>query len=259
MGETLVVNLALQLYTVRNACDGNLERILEAVAQIGYRFVELAGYGGLSAEELKAHLSRLQIQAISSHISMEAIRRDFPGTVAEARLLGCQYITIPSAPQNVGNKEGDWRFFREELRFYASQFALSGIQLCYHNHAREFEPLESGRAPFEILFEREEPYALQFDVYWASFAGYRPEWVFEHAPAQCPMIHAKDMSAAPDKNDVAIGSGVLNWHEILESAKRKGVEWIIVEVDNPSGDPLDAARAGYEYCTKNFPQLIATR
>lgn len=248
--------LGLQLYTVRHAFGGDLRQILQAVAEIGYKIVELAGYGNTTVKQLRKALGELGIKAVSSHVSMETIRRDFPRVVAEAQELGCEWVAISSPPDNVKSQEGDWRFFREELRFYASQFQAYGLRLSYHNHAREFLTLETGRTPYDVLFEREEPYELQLDVYWASFADRSPEEVLKTTPARCHTIHIKDMSAPPSKDDTIVGAGILDWNAIFTAATEKGVRYLFVEVDNPKNDPIATAARGYQFCRQKLHDLL---
>ena len=47
-------NLGLQLYSVRNAMKGDFEGTLKKVSEMGYKYVEFAGYFGKTAEEIKA-------------------------------------------------------------------------------------------------------------------------------------------------------------------------------------------------------------
>lgn len=249
--------LGLQLYTIREACNKDIEAAIQAVAAIGYRYVELAGFGGLDAKEMRRLLERTGLKAISAHVPMEAIRRDFPGTARDLRELGCHYVTVPSPPANVGDEAGDWRFFREELRFYADQFAHAGLTLAYHNHGREFEPLRDGKRPIDLLFEQVEPYELQLDVYWAQYAGVDPANYLAKFPGKCSMIHVKDLAPSPDRRDTIVGSGILNWPHILSVAGERGVKYFIVEVDNPGDGAMELIAQGYGYLRQSFPAFFA--
>jgi sugar phosphate isomerase/epimerase len=248
--------LGLQLYTVRTACAGNLADILKAVAAGGFRCVEFAGYHGVPAATLREALTRNGMSAISSHVSLELMRRDYRGVVADARTLGCRYITVPSAPPEAGTRSGDWRSLREELRFYARLLAGSNMLLCYHNHAREFEPLDDGTCPFDVLFEDEELYFAQVDVYWAAYAGRDPGKLLGRLAGRCPTIHVKDMAASKSREPAIIGEGVLDWPSLIGTAQQAGVQCYIVEQDNPAGDPLESARASYAYLTQRFPAVF---
>ncbi|MGC8741037.1 MAG: sugar phosphate isomerase/epimerase family protein [Candidatus Sumerlaeaceae bacterium] len=251
-----MANVGLQLYTVRDACGGNLATAIEAVAAIGYRYVELAGLGGLDAQQLRQVLDGVAVQAVSAHVAMERIRREFSQVARELQVLGCRYVTIPAPPSNVGHTEGSWRFFREELRFYADQFRHFGLQLAYHNHAREFEPLEEGTRPVDILFESTEPYEQQLDVYWAQFAGLDPAVFLSSTPARCTTLHVKDLADSPAGSDTIVGAGVLDWRAILGSALRRGVRYFFVEVDNPGDKALELVAQGYRYLHENFADLF---
>ena len=46
----------LQLYSVRDVTDKNMEYALEKVAEMGYSFVEFAGFFGIPAKEIKRML-----------------------------------------------------------------------------------------------------------------------------------------------------------------------------------------------------------
>jgi sugar phosphate isomerase/epimerase len=43
----------------------------------------------------------------------------------------------------------------------------------------------------------------------------------------------KDMSSDPDRGDVTPGDGILPWSEIVAAGTQRGVEWYVVEEDNP--------------------------
>ena len=52
------INVGLQLYSVRNSMKEDFEGTLKAISEMGYEYVEFAGYYGKSAEEIKAILDR---------------------------------------------------------------------------------------------------------------------------------------------------------------------------------------------------------
>lgn len=245
-------HVGLQLYTVRDLCGENFEQTLRDVASLGYTTVEFAGLGEHSAEEVKCYLAATGLSAVSSHISIETIRREFPTVVRTAQTLGCKYITVPGPPVGIGKTAGEWRFFREELRFYAGQFAAAGLELCYHNHAREFDVLDEGFTPFAILFENAEPYFPQIDVYWAAFAGLKPDELILQCAGRCPMIHVKDMAHDSSRSDEIVGKGCLPWDKIVSAARHAGVRYYIVEQDKPRGSSLEAAATSL----KNLKQFL---
>jgi sugar phosphate isomerase/epimerase len=61
------------MYTLREEAGKDFIGTLEKVAQVGYQGVEFAGYGDLTASQLKAHLDRLGLKASGSHIGMDQL------------------------------------------------------------------------------------------------------------------------------------------------------------------------------------------
>ena len=54
--------LGLQLYSVRDFMEQDMEATLKAVSEMGYECVEFAGYFGKTAEEVKALLQKVLAQ-----------------------------------------------------------------------------------------------------------------------------------------------------------------------------------------------------
>ncbi|EAE5404739.1 sugar phosphate isomerase/epimerase, partial [Listeria monocytogenes] len=59
--------IALQLWSVKEACEDDFFGTLEKVAEMGYDGVEFAGYYGKSASEIKAKLAELGLEVAGSH------------------------------------------------------------------------------------------------------------------------------------------------------------------------------------------------
>ena len=60
-------NLGLQLYSVRGEMAKDFEGTIKKVAEIGYKYVEFAGYFNKSAEEIKAILKKYNLVCESVH------------------------------------------------------------------------------------------------------------------------------------------------------------------------------------------------
>src|SRR5690606_28562805 len=59
--------IGIQLYTVREETSKDLLGTLQRLSQIGFREVELAGYYGKSAKELRTMLTDLDLTPTSTH------------------------------------------------------------------------------------------------------------------------------------------------------------------------------------------------
>ena len=57
----------LQMYSVRDITDKDLDGALKKVAEIGYKFVEFAGFFGHSAQEVKDMLDKYGLRVSGTH------------------------------------------------------------------------------------------------------------------------------------------------------------------------------------------------
>ena len=67
---------------------------------------------------------------------------------------------------------------------------------------------------------------------------------WRNIPGRWELMHVKDMRKGTPtglftggtdvKNDVAVGTGMLNWPEILKAAKKTGVKYYFIEDESPS-------------------------
>ena len=74
--QTGKIPIGLELYTLREECKTNLPGMLSAVAKIGYKGVEFAGYHGHSAKDLRKMLDDNGIVACGTHTPYETVIGD---------------------------------------------------------------------------------------------------------------------------------------------------------------------------------------
>src|SRR6202008_4224953 len=120
------------------------------------------------------------------------------------------------------------------LNFADDQLEPSGLKAGYHNHNREFTPLE-GRRPMEVLAKNTKPsIMLQLDVGTCLEAGADPVAWIQANPGRIKSMHLKDW-APGDKADeksyrVLFGEGVAPWKEITAAAEAAGgIEFYLIE------------------------------
>ena len=223
-------DVALQLYTVRDALAGDFIGGLAKVADMGYRHVEFAGFGGHTASEIAQALNDLQMQASGAHVPV-SILDDDSKLIDELKTINCKHATIPWLPEEL---RASWPNIARRMNDFATSIAKRDIALGYHNHAMEFE--ENG---FSQLIEHAPDLNIQLDVYWAAKAGEDPvEWI-DRLAGRLPSIHCKDLGA--DGHDIELGEGVLDWKAILEAAERAGVRTLVIEMDTPRLEPMASA------------------
>lgn len=237
--------ISLQLYTVRDALAGDFLGGLAKVAEMGYSHVEFAGFGGCSAHQVARAMSSLGLLASGAHVPLSVLD-DIQPVLDDLREIGCTEATLPSVPEDM---RAAWVETATRLDECALKLAEHGIAFGYHNHAFEFEG-----GGYSILTGSTSHTNFQLDVYWAAKAGEDPvEWI-HRLSGRIPSIHCKDMGE--DGADIELGSGILNWQQILSAAKEAGVQTLVTEMDTPRMAPMQSARACLQGLTESFKSML---
>jgi sugar phosphate isomerase/epimerase len=236
--------IAVQLYTVRELAAEDLPGTLEAVAQVGFGAVELAGLPSIEAPALRDLLASNGLTPVGSHESLERLRADLEGVIERMTIVGCPRIVVPWLPDAERSTTADVRRVAAELGRMAKACDDRGIRLGYHNHAFEFEPLD-GTTVWDVLLESlPGTVELEIDVYWVAVAGRDPVDVIRAAGDRVRLLHMKDLAPGPDHADVTPGDGTLPWPDIIAAGTAQHAEWYVVEEDNPRDAIAEISRGG---------------
>lgn len=237
------IKVGLQLYTIRDFAVNHPEEALYKVAEYGYEGVEFAGYYGLSPEKMKKILDRAGLEAAGSHVALELLLEHTDEQLAYAKALGLNAITIPYLPKE---KMLDAQVLRS-IDTLCGQAEKQGIALSYHNHDFEFE--KQGDGLLLDAFIKELPaLRLELDTYWAAYAGTDAVEYMQRLGGRLQFVHVKDMFRQITDKDLNpnIGDGCMPIREIMQTAEKMNLEWAIVEMDNPSGEPMECVKTSLE-------------
>lgn len=251
--------IAVQMYTLRNVAT--LDEQLKIVHDAGVRAVETVGTQNVTAPELKQLLDKYSITAISTHVQLADLRKDADSVVAFNQALGNTHLVVPY----LGEKErptdaAGWTALGKELGALASKVQAKGMTLAYHNH--DFELVDfGGKTGLELLFEAAGPtLKSELDLAWVARAGYDPAAMLGKFSGRVFAVHAKDNAPKGEATDeggfAAVGQGVLDWKAILPAARKAGVQWYIIEHDQPR-DPAAVIQAGATYLREHLPASAA--
>ena len=236
-GQMRKDQIALQLYTLRRLSAVDLAGTLRAVADAGYRAVELAGLPDIDTAELKGMLDAHGLRVVASHEGIERLRDDAGAVAGRMAELGCPRVIVPWMPEADRATAADVGRFAVELGNHALWLARDGIALGYHNHDFEFKPLD-GTTVWEALLAGLPPEVeLELDVYWAAVGGRDPVTDIGAIADRVRLLHMKDRAVGSPPHDAPVGEGSLPFPAIIEAARAAGVEWYIVEQDEPA-EPL---------------------
>jgi len=238
--------IALQLYTVRQLAAQDLPGTLGAVAAAGYGAVELAGLPDVPAGELAALLDTAGLRVMASHEGIERLRDDLGAVVGRMAAVECPRVIVPWMPEDDRRDVDAVQRFAAELGSFAEALAPHGIRLGYHNHDFEFAPLEGTTVWDVLLAELPSSVELELDVYWAAVGGRDPVAEIRANPGRIRLLHMKDRAAGDEPHDAPVGDGVLPIPDLVEAARSSGVEWFVVEQDEPANPLVDIGRSlGY--------------
>lgn len=234
--------IALQLYSIRQAMSADPHGTLRAVAAMGYEAVEPLLYTGAQARAIRATLDQLGLVARSAHVPLAELAARFDEAADGLLAMGCQYIVVPYVSDELRGLVGG-RQLAATLNGLGAQAREHGLRLAYHNHDFEFAH-EDGGTMWELLAAETDPQlvAFELDVYWASVAGFDPAELIERFAGRIPLVHVKERAAGAPPRFGIIGEGVLDWGRILGAAERAGAEWYIVEHDSPENPLADMER-----------------
>jgi sugar phosphate isomerase/epimerase len=237
------IPIALQLYSVREACQEDLPGTLKAVAEMGYEGVDFAGYYGYDAKTIRTMLDDLGLKAAGCHTALSTLQGDaLAETVAFNQVLGNTYLVVPSLPEDYRDSADAWKRTAAIFNEIGERLAPEGMYTGYHNHHVEFTPYENGLTGWDILFGNTgERVVMQLDLGNALHGGGDPVAILKQFPGRALTLHLKEYAA--DKELVLIGDGDVAWDEVFEVVEGQGAtEWYIVEQENYPYPPLESCQ-----------------
>lgn len=232
--------ISIQMWTVRHAAEADLEGTLDALADIGYRKVELAGTYGRSATEFRKLLDRRHIRASSTHVGIDGV--DLNQAIADAKILGNKRSNVAWADYPT---IAEWEAFADRLEAAGKVYRRAGIGFGYHNHNQEFRLID-GTRPFDVITRRtsRRNVSIEIDLYWVVTGGADPVREFYKIAGRVKQYHVKDRK--PDGGFADLGEGTIDFPRIFRATWPLEVEEYIVENDEPV-DALKCAETGYNY------------
>ncbi len=238
--------VGLQLYSLREMqkTEG-VAATLDKAKSWGFKYVEVAGLGDLTPAQFKAELDKRGLVAIGSHFPYERLRDDIEGVARDTKALGMPYAGCAWLPHKAPFDEKQCREAAAVLNRAGAALARHGIKFYLHNHGYEFQPFGKGTL-FDLLMAETDPQTVffQMDVLWVVLPGQDPVKLLEKYPRRWLLMHLKDLkkgvplgslSGSTDlTNDVALGSGQVDFPKLLRTAQRIGVQYYFIEDESPT-------------------------
>jgi sugar phosphate isomerase/epimerase len=239
----------LQLYSLRTELATNVPGTLDEVKSWGVKNVELAGTYNLTPEQFKAQLDAHGLTAVSGHFPYDDYRTNLVGVIRDAKILGLKYVGCAWIPHDV-NQPFDEKTCREAIAVFnhaGEVLARHGLTFFYHTHGYEFQPYHGGTL-LDLMMKATNPKYVHFqmDVFWIVHPGQDPVVLLKKYGKRWELMHLKGMRDSTPTglltgqtdvtNDVALGTGKIDYAPILREAKKIGIKWYFIEDESPSSE-----------------------
>lgn len=221
------IPVGVQLYSVREAAARDLPAVLQALAKIGFKGVEFAGYYGWEKKpaELRKLLDDNGLKCCGTHTPLETVTGDALKATAELnRILGNPYLIVPSL--TVEGAEA-WKAMAATFDEIAAKAEALGARVGYHAHQWDFRKLGE-TTPWEIFFDNTGgDVIMQIDTGNCMQGGGDPVAMLKKYPGRSTTVHLKDFGGT---GETVIGEGQVRWAEVFDACEGAGgTAWYIVE------------------------------
>ena len=245
-GKSFKGPAGLQLYSLRGMFKSKgVPATLDLVRKWGFKYVETGGTYGVTDAEFKAELQRRGLVWISSGFPYQRLRDDLDSVVREATLRGVVYVGCAYISHKPPFDEKQCREAATVFNRAGKALAEHGLHFYYHNHGYEFAHHGDGSL-FDLIAAETDPRHVQFevDVLCTFHPGQNPGQLIGKYASRVCMLHLKDLRKsvptgldAPKialTDDVAVGTGQIDWQPLLRAAQKAGVKYYFIEDESPS-------------------------
>jgi len=231
------VPIGLQLYTIGADLRRDMAGSLAAVAKLGYKGVEFAGFNNVEAKDIRKMLDENGLQAIGCHTALNTLQGDeFDKTVEFNKTIGNPRLIVPSLANNYTNSRMTIEGAADIFNTIAAKLKPLNMRTGFHCHPGEFRQVE-GATVWDTFFSRaDKSVIMQCDLGHMGTADADQVAYLNKYPGRAVTVHVKPAHAAPLLGDTADTN---KWPEIFKACETAGgTEWYIVEYDGGSMDKV---------------------
>jgi sugar phosphate isomerase/epimerase len=260
--------ISVQLYSIHQALDRDLDGSLARLADIGVRAVEAFDFVR-RADALKESFDRHGLSSPTAHaILIEEDGVATPDgllsvppaeeTFAAAELLGVRVVFDPFVAPHRWTSLTDVKRNADRLNALAYQAADHGLRVGYHNHDHELTSQIDGRSALEAFADLLDPSVLlEVDLYWAAAGGVDPVSLVRSLGDRVHAVHVKDGPMRPGisartlpTDQLPAGRGDVPLAAVLSEAH--SIAYAVIEFDHYEGDIFEGITESYRFLTSTL-------
>lgn len=263
--------MGLQLYCVRDEMKADPLSTLQALAEIGFKYVEHANYVdrkfyGWTPKEFKKVLDDLGMKMPSGHTVMapqhwDASKMDFTDawkhTLEDAAFMGQKLVISPWLDESLRKTYDDTLRYMEVFNKSGELCKKSGMRFGYHNHDFEFSQKLNGITLYDIILKNTDPALVvqQLDIGNLYNGGAKAIDIVTQYPGRFVSMHVKDEIAATKGHEkyesTILGAGIVGTKEVIDLGRKNGTTHFIIEQESYQGKkPMDCMKEDYEIMKK---------
>ena len=267
--------IGIQLYSLRRLMPENDRRAVRNMfnwlGRAGYTEVEMAGYYGFTAQQVRTWIDDAGLRAVSGHDGLNLDVPDgqwesaYQATLEGAKTLGQQFTGVAwhPGPHTVER----YKFLADRFNKAARMASKAGLQFFYHNHDFEFSNKQPDGTPlYDILLNETDANLVKFelDLYWIVVGGESPLDYLSRDPARWPLYHVKDKTwkdrPENENNWEDVGPGSIDFPDIFAAGQGRRVDkHFIIEHDWPQLSHPDDPQAEYKTAQTGLDYLRNVR
>ena len=258
--------VGVQLYSVREDMKKDPQATLNALAEMGYKYVEHANYNnrkfyGWEAKEFRKRLDDLGMKMPSGHTVMGKLhwddaKNDFTDlwkyTVEDAAVMGQELVISPSIDMGIRKDKNLLLKYMDIFNKSGELCSKFGMRFGYHNHDFEFSEKLEGELLYDIMLNNTDPklVAQQLDIGNMINGGGVPAEVMKKFPGRFVSMHVKDEVPAKTGHEhfestiLGKGSGQIDVQALVKLGDSAGgTKHFIIEQEAYQGlQPLDCMK-----------------
>lgn len=245
-----------QAYSVRKEFEKDCENTIKTLKEIGFDAIQIDGMRGNTPREVAGILKKYGMKVVGMHIKHNRFFNDLDGIIEEAELFNCKDIFDKYIDDEDQNEEG-YRKTKEQLIKVAQRLSPLGFRVGLHNPEYDFNNLIDGKRVMDYITEPVGGTLIypEVDTYWTTVGEVDPLEYSKKFSGRMPIMHLKDIKTKYDLNNfkeniTEIGSGDIDFYEILKWGEENGVEYYAIEQDYSSIGIFESMKQSYDYLVK---------
>lgn len=236
--------IGVQAYTYRNSFPNGVAAVLDTIKALDITEMEGPNPKNITPEAFKKMLDERHIIMPSIGVDYGLVTKDPGSVVKQAKFWNAKYVMVAWIPHGKTFTIDDAKKAVADFNRVGKILNENGITLCYHDHGYEFGLYEGGTL-FDYIANNTNPeyVAFEMDIMWTFHGGADPAKLLYKYKSRWKLVHLKDIrkgvandltGGTDTHNDVAVGTGQLNYPAIIRAAEAVGIKHYFIEDESPN-------------------------